>query len=205
MKDEKQYKALLMKSRELFIKHGVKSLTMDEIAKEMGMSKKTIYQFVENKGDLIKLTMQDFLEQERQLMDIILKNSTNSIDEMISMIEYWLQVVQEFNANTLNEVQKYYPETWDMYNDYRFNFMLGLIKGNLDKGVKQGYYRNDMDTDIISRIYILAVEVLLNQALFPIKQYTYLNTYREFLSYHLRGIVSNEGLKYLEGHNLFRN
>jgi AcrR family transcriptional regulator len=204
MKDEKQYRALLMKSRELFLKHGVKSLTMDEIAKEMGMSKKTIYQFVENKGDLIKLTMQDFLEEEKKLMDVILKNSTNSIDEMVSMIAYWLQVVQEFNANTLNEVQKYYPEAWNMYNEYRFNFMLGLIRGNLENGVKDGYYREGLDTDIISKIYILAVEVLLNQNLFPSKQYTYLNIYREFLSYHLRGIVSLKGLKYLDGHNLFK-
>jgi hypothetical protein len=171
----------------------------------MGMSKKTIYQFVENKGDLISLTMHDFLEEERKLMDVILKNSTNSVDEMISMIEYWLQVVGEFNANTLNEVQKYYPEAWKMYNEYRFNFMLGLIKGNLENGVKEGYYRADLDTDIISKIYILAVEILLNQELFPIKQYTYLNIYREFLSYHLRGVVSPKGLKYLEGHNLFKS
>jgi AcrR family transcriptional regulator len=204
MKDEKQYKALLMKSRELFLRHGVKSLTMDEIAKEMGMSKKTIYQFVENKNDLIKLTMQDFLSEEQKLMDVILKNSTNSVDEMITMIEYWLQVVREFNANTLNEIKKYYPEAWKMYNEYRFNFMLGLIKGNLENGVKDGYYRDNMDADIISKIYILAVEVLLNQDLFPTRQYMYLNIYREFLSYHLRGIVSAKGLKYLDGHNLFK-
>ena len=194
-----------MKSRELFLKRGVKSLTMDEIAKEMGMSKKTIYQFVENKGDLIKLTMQDFLEEERGLMVAILKNSSNSIEEMISMIEYWLQVVREFNANTLNEIQKYYPESWNQYNEYRFNFMLGLIRGNLQNGVKEGYYRPDLDTDIISKIYILAAEVLLNQELFPTKQYTYLNIYREFLGYHLRGIVSAKGLKYLDGHNLFKS
>ena len=205
MKENKQYLALLMKSRELFMKHGVKSLTMDEIAKQMGMSKKTIYQFVDNKSELIRLTMQDFLEEERKLMDGILKNSTNSIDEMIRMIEYWLQVVREFDAKTLNEVQKYYPETWTMYNDYRFNFMLGMIKNNLEQGVKEEYYRNDLDTDVISKIYILAVEILLNQDLFPTKQYTYVNIYREFLSYHLRGIVSIKGLKYLDEHNLFKS
>ena len=205
MKDNKQYAALLSKSRELFMKHGVKSLTMDEIAKQMGMSKKTIYQFVENKSDLVKLTMQDFLEEERKLLDSILKSSNNSVDEMITMIEYWLQIVREFNATTLNEVQKYYPETWKMYNEYRFNFMLGLIKGNLKKGVKEGYYREDLDTDIISKVYIMAVEILLNQELFPTKQYTFLSIYREFLGYHLRGIVSAKGLKYIDGHNLFKS
>lgn len=204
MKDNKQYLALLNKSRELFMKHGVKSLTMDEIAKQMGMSKKTIYQFVENKSDLIKVTMQDFLDEEQKHMEVIMKKSENSIDELISMIEYFLQLVREFNATTLNEVQKYYPETWRVYNEYRFNFMLGLIRGNLDKGLKEGYYRADLDTDIISKIYILAVEILLNQDLFPTKQYTFINIYSEFLSYHLRGIVSAKGLKYIEGHNIIK-
>ena len=205
MKEHKQYQALLNKSRELFMKNGVKSLTMDEIAKEMGMSKKTIYQFVDNKSELINLTMKDFLDQERNLMDAILKNSANSVDEMISMIDYFLQVVREFNAATLHDVQKYYPETWKMYNEYRFNFMLGLIKENLNSGVKEGYYRDNMDTDIIAKVYILAVEILLNQEMFPTKQYSFLSIYREFVSYHLRGIVSAKGLKYLEGHNLFKD
>ena len=205
MKENKQYQALLNKSRELFMKNGVKSLTMDEIAKEMGMSKKTIYQFVDNKSELINLTMKDFLDDERRQMEDILKNSGNSVDEMISMIDYFLQVVREFNATTLHDVQKYYPETWNMYNDYRFNFMLGLIKDNLNNGVREGYYRNDMDTDIIAKIYIMAVEILLNQDMFPSKQYSFLSIYREFLGYHLRGIVSAKGLKYLEGHNLFKS
>ncbi len=205
MKDSKQYIALLSKSRELFMKHGVKSLTMDEIAKQMGMSKKTIYQFVDNKADLVKVTMQDFLEEERGLMEGILNKPGNSVEEMISMMEYWLQVVREFNATTLNEVQKYYPETWKMYNEYRFNFMLGLIQNNLKKGVAEGYYRDNLDTDVISKIYIMAVEILLNQDLFPTKEYTFLSIYREYLNYHLRGIVSAEGLKYIDGHNLFKS
>lgn len=205
MKDNKQYLALLNKSRELFMKHGVKSLTMDEIAKQMGMSKKTIYQFVENKADLIKLTMQDFLDEEQKHMGTIIKSSNNSVDELINMIEYFLQVVREFNATTLNEVQMHYPETWKVYNDYRFNFMLGLIEDNLKKGVAEGFYREDLDTDIISKIYVLAVEILLNQELFPTKQYSFLKIYREFLNYHLRGIVSEKGLKYIDGHNLFKD
>ncbi len=187
------------------MKHGVKSLTMDEIAKQMGMSKKTIYQFVRNKSDLVKLTMQDFLGDERKLIEGILKNSDNSVDEMISMIDYFLQVVREFNPTTLNDVQKHYPDTWEMYNDYRFNFMLRLIKDNLAKGVQEGYYRNDLDTDIIAKVYIMAIEILLNQEVFPAKEYSFLNIYREFLGYHLRGIVSANGLKYLEGHNLFKS
>jgi len=205
MKDTKQYEALLSKSRELFMKHGVKSLTMDDIARQMGMSKKTIYQFVDNKGDLVKLAMEDFLGEERKLIEGILQKPGNAVEEMIGMMEYWLQVVREFNATTLNEVQKYYPETWKMYNEYRFNFMLGLIQNNLKKGITEGYYLDNLDADVISKVYILGVEILLNQDMFPSKQYTFLSIYREFLGYHLRGIVSAEGLKYIDGHNLFKS
>jgi AcrR family transcriptional regulator len=204
MKDKKQLKFLLGKSRDMFMKYGVKNLTMDEIAKEMGMSKKTIYQFVENKSDLVKLTLQDYLEEERKQMDAILGKSANSVEQMIQMIQYFLQVVREFNASALHDMQKYYPEAWNMYNDYRFNFMLARINDNLKTGVKQGYYRKEMNADIISKVYVLGVEILLNQDLFPTKQYMFLNIYREFLNYHLRGIVSIKGLKYLEEHNLFK-
>ncbi|MDB5284174.1 MAG: TetR/AcrR family transcriptional regulator [Bacteroidota bacterium] len=187
------------------MKHGIKTLTMDEIAKGLGMSKKTIYQFVDNKSELVKLTLSDYLDEERSQLEIILKNSSNSVEEMIKMIEYFLQVLGEFNATALYDLQMYYPETWDMFNDYRFNFMLGCINDNLQNGVKQGYYRKDLKTEIIAKIYILGVETLFNQDLFPAKQFAFLNIYREYLNYHLRGIVSAKGLKYIEQHNLFKS
>ena len=143
MKDKKQLNFLLGKSREMFMKYGVKNLTMDEIAKEMGMSKKTIYQFVENKSDLVKMTLQDYLQEERRQLEGIIEGSSNSVEQMIQMIQYFLQVVRDFNASAMHDMQKYYPEAWNMYNDYRFHYMLGRINDNLRNGVKQGYYRKE--------------------------------------------------------------
>jgi AcrR family transcriptional regulator len=197
-----QFKNLLLKSRELFMKYGVKKLTMDEIARELSMSKKTIYQFVENKSDLVRLTLHDYLEEERAQMDSIRKSSANSADEMIKLIAYFMQIVHEMNAMALFDLQKYYPETWAMYTDYRVNFMLVRIGDNLKRGVKEGYYREDMDVDIIARVYVMGIEILVNQEVFPVKKYTLSTIYREFLNYHMRGIVSAKGLKFLDEHNL---
>ena len=127
---------LLQKTGELFKKYGVKSYTMDDVAKELGMSKKTIYQFVEN--------------------------------------------------------------------NYRFDFMLAMITKNIKSGVAQGVYRPDLDADVIAKIYIANIDVLINQDIFPSKKYVFIDTYKEYLNYHLRGIVSEKGLKYLEQHNLFK-
>jgi AcrR family transcriptional regulator len=195
---------LLQKSAELFKKHGVKNLTMDDVAKELGMSKKTIYYFVENKAELVKLTMQNYLDEERQQIGNILKSSQNSVDEMIQIISYFFKQVQEFNPSVLNDLQKYYPETWDIYEKYRFDFMLNIISKNLESGVKQGVYRTDLHTDIVARIHIGGTDILINQQLFPSKKYVFIEAYKEYLKCHLRGIVSPKGQKYLEQHNLFK-
>lgn len=200
----KQLQLLLEKSGELFKKYGIKNLTMDDLAKEMGMSKKTIYTFVEDKSELVKLTMQNYLEEERRQLEDILKPSKNSVDEMIQMISYFFNQVREFNPSALNDLQKYYPETWEIYNEYRFHFMLNRVVENLEKGVSQGVYRKDLNADIISKIYIAGIDILINQFLFPSKKYVFIDTYKEYLNYHLRGIVSPKGLKFLEQHNLFK-
>lgn len=177
---------------------------MDDVAKELGMSKKTIYQFVENKAELVNLTMRSYLEEERKQLDAILKPSKNSIDEMVQMISYFIHQVQEFNPSALNDLQKYYPETWSIYNEHRFDFMLSRITENLKNGVSQGVYRNDLNTDVISKLYIGGVDILINQAYFPSEKYAFIETYKEYLNYHLRGIVSAKGLKYIEQHNVFK-
>ena len=178
---------------------------MDDIAHELGMSKKTIYQFVENKADLVNVSMRNYLELDRQQLETILKPSHNSIDEMIQMVSYFINQVNEFNPSVLNDLQKYYPETWDLYNNYRFHFMLSRIAENLKNGVEQGVYRSDLNPEIISKLYIGGIDILINQDFFPSKKYTFINIYKEYLNYHLRGIVSDKGLAYLEQHNLFKN
>lgn len=178
---------------------------MDDIAKELGMSKKTIYQFVENKAELVKLSMQNYLQEERNQLDSILQASKNSVDEMIKMMAYFFEQVQDFNPSALNDLQKHYPEAWDLYNEHRFHFMLDMITRNMETGVAQGLYRSGLNADVISRVYIANTAVLIDQQLFPSDKYVFLDTYKEYLDYHLRGIVSEKGLKYLEEHNLFKS
>ena len=196
---------LLNRSAELFKKHGVKTLTMDDIAKELSMSKKTIYRFVENKADLVKMAMQFYLEGDQAQLKKIVTQSENAVDGLIKMIAYFFNQVREFDAYVLLDIQKYYPETWDVYNEYRYKYTLSLISDNLKGGAKEGYYRNDFDPDIISKIFIGAVDLLIDQRLFPSKKYVFIDIYKEFLKYHLRGVVTPKGLEYVEQHNLFRN
>lgn len=200
-----QHKHVIQKASDMFRKYGIKSLTMDDIARELGMSKKTIYRVVDNKADLVKLVVVDYLQQERTYMESILTGATNSVDEMIHIGDYFFNQMREFNAYALHDLKRYYPETWNIYNDYRFNFVLTRIKENLTNGIKQGLYRSNMSPDILANIYIGGIDILVNQELFPVKKYAFVDLYKEYLNYHLRGIVSAKGLKLLEQHNMFKD
>lgn len=178
---------------------------MDDMAKELGISKKTIYRFVEDKAQLVKLTMQNYLDNERRQIAEIVKESSNSIDEMVRLATYFFNQVGNFNPAVINDIQKYYSDTWKIYDDYRFKFMMGTISNNLNKGIQQGYYRKGLNTDVVARIYISNLDVLINQQFFPAQKYVFTDSYRVYLDYHLRGIVSPKGLEYIEQHNLFKS
>jgi len=200
-----QQQIILEKASELFIKFGIKSLTMDDVARELGISKKTIYAFVENKAELVKLTLTAYIDEERTQIEAILKISENAIDEMIQMVSYFFTQTREFNPSALNDLQKYYPETYTIYTEYRLNHILSLIAKNLEEGKKQGVYRKDVDADIVSKVYISSIDILVNQQLFPARKYAFTDIYKEYTNYHLRGIVSAKGLKFLDKHNLFKS
>ncbi len=203
--ENRQLTELIQKSGDLFKAHGVKHLTMDEIARQLGMSKKTIYKFVDNKAALVKLVMTDYLGKERGQMDAILVNSKNSVDEMMQIVAYSLTQIRGFNSTVIDDLKKYYPETWEIFNEYSYGYVLERITANLVNGVKDGYYRNDLDVDVISKIYVAGIDVLLNQQVFPAGKYVFISLYQQYLNYYLRGIVSPAGLKILEQHKLFKN
>lgn len=204
-KKSKKLHELLAKSREMFMRCGVKTLTMDDIAKEMGMSKKTIYQFVSNKSELVKLTVEDYLDEEKHQLAQILSGTGNSVEEMIEMVAYFLNILREFNATVLYDLQKHYPETWQTLNEYRFQYIHNLLVQNLTAGIKQGDYRADLNADIVSKIYLSAIEVLYNQTLFPTHKFPFIKIYREFLNYHLYGILTEKGKTFLDQTKLLNN
>lgn len=171
---------------------------MDDIARELGMSKKTIYQFVSTKNELVIQAIEAHLELEKEHIARILDQAPNSVQGMLGILEYMIAELRQLNPSVIYDLQKYYPEAWAVLNNYRYEFVLGMINRNLEKGKEEGVYRKDLNTLIIGRIYIKALDVLLDQQIFPISQFNFIDIYSEFIRYHLRGIVSAEGLSHLD-------
>lgn len=200
-----QHEQIIEKCADLFIRFGVRNLTMDDIAKQLGMSKKTIYQHVSNKSDLVYKVLEDHLQKETLQYEAITKSTENALEENLRMVSFMCDVLKEFNTATIFDLQKYYPESYALLDEHREKVALRHILNNLKAGIKQGLYRDDMNPDIVARIYINALEILIDQQLFPSKKFHFFNLYGEFVRYHLRGILTPKGLKYLEQSKLLKS
>jgi len=200
-----QLNNIITKSTGLFLRYGVKNLTMDEIAKELGMSKKTIYLYVDNKADLVQKVMQAHLDKETAFIKEVQKTSANALEENLRMITFMSGELQEFKSVTFFELQKYYPESYALFNEHREKVALKHILNNLKAGIKEGLYRKDINADIVGRIFVSALDILIDQQRFPSKRYNFFVLYKEFINYHLGGILTPKGATYLEQSKLLKS
>ena len=194
--------SILSKAEQLFFNYGVKSITMDDLSRHLGMSKKTVYLYVSNKADLVDKTMDSHLAREKENITKICAESKNAVDEMFQIGKLVTSHLRYLNPSVVYDIQKYYPETWAKLLDYKNSFLFSVILKNIEKGIEQGFYRQDINPDIISKIYNSRSEFLVDSEVFPFSKYKLLEVYVEYLKYHIRGIASDKGLKYLEKQNL---
>lgn len=177
---------------------------MDDIARELGMSKKTIYQYVQNKSDLVKKVMQSYLDREVTVIEEVGKNAQNALEENVRMLTYMSRELQTFNASVFAELQKYYPDSYALFNEYREKVSLQHILKNLERGIREGLYRDDMNPEIVARIYVYALDILIDQQRFPSRRYHFYTLYMEFVNYHLAGILTEKGQKVLRQGKLLK-
>lgn len=189
---------ILDKSKTLFMRYGIKSVTMDDIARHLGMSKKTIYQHVNNKADLINKIMRVDMEEEQQVILTIQKETNNAIEEMVRLSIHVGEKLQQINPSAVYDLKKYYPKGWELMRSIRHENMYVIIKENMRMGIEQGIYRDDLNVELFARFYVGQTELIFDRDLFPFSEYNHSNTYTEFIKYHMRGIVSTKGYALLE-------
>jgi len=188
---------IFSKAEELFLKYGVRSVTMDDLASELGASKKTLYQFAKNKEELIYKTLENHFSSEKAFCCGITDANQNAIDELLSIGRHLIEQLQGMNPMLLFELKKYYPKAYRLMEDYRMGFIFQTVANNMKKGIKDGLYRKDVKPDIIAKIYVARTDILFDTTIFPPKEYNWVDVYREVLIYHIRGIASEKGIDYL--------
>ena len=189
---------ILEGARGLYMRYGIKSVTMDDVARELGISKKTLYQHVDNKEDLIKNIIQQHIAEEKECMADITTEARDPIEQILMIARYVLQVLRSVQPTTMFDLKKYYREIWQMMDQFHQEHVYRMIRANLEEGVQQGLYRDDLDPDIIAKLYVGKTMLLTDDEFFPLREYDRDRLFSEYIIYHLRGIVSDEGLQKLK-------
>ena len=189
---------ILHNAVEMFLNLGFKSVTMDDIAKNSGVSKKTIYAHFSNKTDLVEAVTSYLFETISCGIDLIHEQEQNPIVELFEIKKFVLQHLKDEKSSPQYQLQKYYPKIYATLKKKQFSLMQECIKENLQRGLNKGVFRENLDIDFIARIYFQGMVGIKDKDLFPLQDYSMNTLMNYYLEYHLRGICTKKGIQELE-------
>lgn len=189
---------IIEKATEMYLTLGFKSVTMDDIANEMGISKKTIYQHFANKNDLVEAVTMQMFETISCGIDQICQPDKNAIEELFEIKDFVLYKLKDEKASPIFQLQKYFPRIYKTLHGKEYCKMQDCVITNLKKGVETGLYRPEIDIEFISKIYYSCVHALKDKTVFSDESYNFRMLEELYLNYHVRAISTSKGLKVLE-------
>lgn len=181
----------------MFTKFGIRGVTMNDIANELGMSKKTLYQNVTNKAELVEKTLQVQLTRECTNIEVIHANSANAIEEMVSIGNSVYQHFKMMHPSVIYDLKKYYRKAWQLLDKHKQEVLASVMVRNIKNGIEQGLYRDNLNPELIVQFYLASTEVVIGDKMIG-KQRSFPEIYMELLKYHIYGIASEKGIKYLK-------
>ena len=193
-----QQEKWLKRVEELFFKLGIKSITMDDVARELGISKKTLYSFVESKDDLVSKVMDRHMTAQCSTDEILHAESTDAVDEMVRVIQHIMADLGQMKPNVIHEMQKYHRDVWNRINNFQQTYILNMARQNLEWGRQEGLYRSDFDVETAARFYIAGAMSIFDEQYFPKPPYTFDGLFKEYIINYLYSIVSEKGRKTLK-------
>ena len=188
---------ILKESVGIFLKYGIRSVSMDDIARELGISKKTLYQHVSNKAELISKIL-DSDEFHSKCLENFDNPDTNAIDELLEISVQVSKDLKKYSPSAIYDLHKYYPEVIKPFMERRRSLVLDFIRANIIKGIRQDIYRTDLDVELIALLYIKKLESTHEMILNGDVNYTLEQILSVMFENHIRGICNEAGIRHYE-------
>ena len=186
---------ILQKAHELFMLYGIRSVSMDEIANHLGMSKKTIYQYYPDKEALVSGVVDIELTCNASECKNIAVICENPIHELFLSLDNFKEMISMMNPSLIYDLEKYHPAVFKKLNDHKYKFMFEIIKNNLERGIKEGLYRPDINLNILTIYRLSSVFLIFNQEIFPQTKYQATTVLNEMTDNFLFGLATAKGQK----------
>ena len=183
------------KADELYRRYGVKSVTMDEIASQLGVSKKTIYQSYKDKNELVDAVIDDMLEYNKGCCTTSRNQASNAVQEVYLGMESLQEMLDNMNPSILYDIERGHPQTFKKFKEFKYNFLFELMKENIERGKKEGLYREEINAEFICKVRIETIMLAFNEEIFPKHQYSLVYIQQQLLEYYLYAMVTPKGYK----------
>jgi AcrR family transcriptional regulator len=185
---------ILDKGTELFFRYGVKTVTMDAIAHELGISKKTIYQHFPDKDSMVFEVVKTFTEQDLAKWDELDRLYSNVIEKIFKSFEMTKDLLTQMNPRLLYEIQKYFPKAYHLFSEHGEKCIHENLIADFKKGAQFGYFRNDIDFELLARLRMAEVNFAFNPDFYPNNKLPLYETQLVMLDIFMRGILTEKGL-----------
>lgn len=190
----------------IYERYGIKSVTMDDVAKHLCISKKTLYEYFTDKKDLVTQVM--LMEHERWF-GILRENEAkghNAIEELFEVYKVLKEMFRHYNPSMEYDLRKYYPDLSMKLREIRRKMIYESGYRNMTRGKKEGLYRKELNSKIIAKLHLFKWENMVDSDMFSIPELTSFKVFHEIFVYHMNGIMSPKGRFFFEKNfKKFRN
>lgn len=186
---------ILLGTRDLFFRFGIKSITMDDIARHLAVSKKTIYQHFADKNELVDRLTDYILNENVYHIKSLTESFSNPVEEIIETMKYMGGLFSKMNPNLFHDMLRYHPESFKKFKDFKEECLFRMIESNLQRGIKEGLYREGINIKILSRLRAEEVEMAWRSDVFPAEKFSHVEVQQQLILHFLYGVCTLKGHK----------
>jgi len=196
--NDNMHQSILVNAFKIFIENGIRNISMDDLCRNMAISKKTLYKYVENKSDLLQ-KINDYIHSEiRSAIEEFEKTELNAIDVLLEMSKIPGKLFSHINPIISFEMRKYYPQIYERAQSRRKELITASVRKNMDQGINEGLYRQDINKDIVAQLYYKNIEDFHSTLGDTMKKYSTEKIFEVMFENHIRGIANENGIEYFE-------
>jgi AcrR family transcriptional regulator len=185
---------ILKGAEDLFMRYGVRSISMDDIARHLSVSKKTLYQHFADKEDLVVAVSKGHLLRQDTLYKSLRESSANSIEHLAKISVCMKQEMEGVNPSMLFDIQKFHPRAWAVWNNFKKELIQELVD-SLSEGIEEGYVRDDINPEIFAVVRVELIQAAFNEESFPVKKFKLAEVQAQIFDHFVYGLVTEKGKK----------
>jgi AcrR family transcriptional regulator len=186
------------KVKDLYFRFGIKSVTMDDVARELGISKKTLYTYFKDKSELVEAVVNLEIDLQQERIDAIINKNLDAITEMFEIHKMMNQYIRQYSHVIQYDLKKYYPATYSRILQVKRERTYEGMKQNMEKGIAEGVFRKEVNAQLIAKVNLIRIEGSIETCLFTDDELTSLDVFNQLFEYHIRGIATRKGLEIME-------